>query len=95
MAVVILLRWLVKLRIVMAVGEFFLFCAALFTSCIGAAGRVFEVVEMNGEEPILEEMLEDGDLLEGKNGDNGYAVLVENGENVAKVEREDDREWLR
>ena len=46
---VILLRWLLKfLQIVMAVvGEFFLFCSALFGSWIGAVGRVFEVVEMN------------------------------------------------
>ena len=79
----------------MAVGEFFLLCAVLFTSWIGAAGRVFEfVVEMNGEEPILE-ILENGDLLENENGDNGYVVLVGNGENVVEVGMEDVREWLR
>ena len=97
--VVILLRWLVKWLVelrIMAVGEFILFCAALFTSWIGAAGRVLEAVaEMKEEEPILEEMLENSDLLEGENGDDGYAVLVENGDNVAKVGAEDDRKWLR
>ena len=62
---VILLRWLLKfLRIVMtAVGEFFVFCCALFGSWMGAVGRAFEIMEMNGEEAILEEILEDGDLL--------------------------------
>ena len=98
--VVILLRWFVKLRIVMAVGEFFLFCAALFTSWIGAAGRVFEVAEMNGEEPILEEILEDGDLLEDEHGDKGYAVLVVNGREwlwwrIGWVQQEREEMWRR
>ena len=100
---VILLRWLLKfLRIVMAaVGEFFVFCCALFGSWMGAVGRAFEIMEMNGEEAILEEILEDGDLLlEDENGDDvwEYAVLAINGEEVeveAEVETEDDREWLR
>ena len=101
---VILLRWLLKfLRIVMAVvGEFFLFCCTLFGSWIGAVGRAFEVAEMNGEEVILEKILENGYLLlEDENGDNvwQYAVLAVNGEEAgeveAEVEMEDDREWVR
>ena len=93
---VILLRWLLKfLRIVMAVlGEFFLFCAALFGSWIGAVGRVFEVVEMNRNEAILEEILENGDLLlEDENGDDVWWYAV-NGEET-EMETEIDRDWLR
>ena len=98
---VLLLRWLfVLLRFVMvAVAEFFVFCCALFGSWMGDAGRVIVVLEMNGEEEILEEVLEDV-YLEDENGDDvwQYAVLGINGEEVeaeAEAETEVDREWLR
>ena len=99
---VLVLRWLLKFLpfIMVAVAEFYVFCCALFGSWMGAVGRAFEVMEMNGEEAILE-ILEDGDLLlEDENGDDvwQYAVLAVNGEEAeveAEVETEDDREWLR
>ena len=96
---VILLRWLLKfLRIVMvAVAEFFVFCCALFGSWMGDAGRVIVVLEMNGEEEILEEVLEDVDLVD-ENGDDvwEYAVLEEINEDEAdNGEVAYDNEWLR
>ena len=93
---VILLRWFLKfLQIVMAVvAEFILFCSALLASWIGAVGRVFEVVEMNRNEAILEEILENGDLLlEDENGDDVWWYAV-NGEET-EMETEIDRDWLR
>ena len=92
---VLVLRWLLMfLHIVMGTAvELYLICCTLFCSWIGAVGRAIEVMEMRGEEDILEEVLNDGLLLVDENGDSVWqnAVVDEHGE----ADAVEDSEWLK